>query len=140
VCEGQSMQVSTNSLKRKISETSDSNKRIKRAFPINTIPKDLLYKILLSLNNLSIVSFAATSKSATLALDGFWEIKKIEDRYNFKWKMTQEESNSHKWDYYLSCAIHQYIVIDKYPLIKSPNLKLAQDIHKKFDGLIKHFP
>lgn len=110
------------------------------------LPNEILQKIFNSLDHSSLLHLEMCNQSCQKYTVNAWQNLKVKNHFNFNWKMTQKEANPHKWDYCISCALHQYILIDKYPLVStkhypsSNDFVSAQGIHAKFGGLIKRFP
>jgi tetratricopeptide (TPR) repeat protein len=131
-----------NPFKRILDQSEIETKRFKQETisHLDQMPFDILQILLTSLDPSSVLRFEMTSKKWQTLLNPVWKAKKIEDLYDFEWQMTRKEPNPDKWDYVLSCALHKYIIIDKFSSARNIDLESAQTIYRKYGGLMNRFP
>lgn len=106
------------------------------------LPQEMLSRILGYSNPQSVLKLELTGKKCLqlTKLLGIWKLKKIEHLCNFEWKMTQNESDPDKSDFYINQSLCDYILHDRNSYNPNPDFELAQSIYAKYGELINRFP
>ncbi|MBA2368844.1 MAG: hypothetical protein H0V82_07465 [Candidatus Protochlamydia sp.] len=79
---------------------------------LTIFPKELIDKITLYLDTISLLNFEVLNKSCRYHSGKRWEAKKLETYSNIKFNLTQSEGNPEKWNYFIIKEIYRYIVTD----------------------------
>lgn len=107
---------------------------------IFALPKELKSHIFPCLSDLDLLRLESTSKSSADLTRYEWKERKIREKMDFKWKMTQGTLDSDKWDYCVGRALRLFCSTKIYHNATLPNIDLATEIHTKFKGLTERFP
>ncbi len=92
-----------------------------------------------SVLNLEIVSkIFSSSHCKSRVNDQTWRELKLKDGLNYDWKICKIEINPAKWEYRLSRALQQYVLVHKYH--NALNGNLARIIRFKYLDLMIKFP
>ncbi|MBA3603309.1 MAG: hypothetical protein H0W50_06650 [Parachlamydiaceae bacterium] len=108
------------------------------------LPKKLANNIISYLDfksvlNLEIVSKIFSSRHCkSRVTNQTWRELKLRDGLNYDWKMCKIEINPPKWEYRLSRALQQYLLVHKYH--NTSNGNLARIIRFKYLDLMLKFP